>query len=329
MIPRSTVLVSQGRRIIRPARAGHKLGRFYSSPVSAEQEAALDHWIQQAHTAQHLYHDGLSSSKVADLYCTLPTRDAAHAPPDYEPLQPLHSLVFFHARTPEAQLGVDQTDTDFCPPPPFTRRMWAGGAFRFPPTRSLCIGPAATAAVSIAKIEKKGFEQGTPMVFVHQKIDYRQYEARPRMSEDRIHVYLPREARADRRETREVTGLPEPQYNFTWTPTPTTLFRFSALTWNAHLIHLDREYAQNEEGYPERLVHGPLTALMLVEALFHEGYKGGIDNFVYRARNPVVVGRRQHVRGAFDVERAEATLWAEDDDGVVGMTGTVDLLPEL
>lgn len=47
-----------------------------------------------------------------------------------------------------------------------------------------------------------------------------------------------------------VPGLPEPKWTFSWTPTPTTLFRFSALTWNAHLIHLDARYAREEEGYP-------------------------------------------------------------------------------
>lgn len=46
--------------------------------------------------------------------------------------------------------------------------------------------------------------------------------------------------------------VPTPlKYDFklNYTPTPTTLFRFSALTFNGHLIHLDRDYAQKVEGY--------------------------------------------------------------------------------
>ena len=124
-------------------------------------------------------------------------------------------------------------------------------------------------------------------------------------------------------------GLPGPDYTYSWTPTPTTLFRFSALTWNAHLIHLDRTYAREIEGYPERLVHGPLTALMLIEALRSAGYFGRIDNYEYRARNPVLVGQRQHLNVAFGKQGEvgkTATLWAEDDAGFVGMTATVDLL---
>jgi 3-methylfumaryl-CoA hydratase len=45
---------------------------------------------------------------------------------------------------------------------------------------------------------------------------------------------------------------------------PVLLFRFSALTYNAHRIHYDREYARTE-GYPGLVVHGPLQALLMAE----------------------------------------------------------------
>jgi 3-methylfumaryl-CoA hydratase len=47
---------------------------------------------------------------------------------------------------------------------------------------------------------------------------------------------------------------------------PTLLFRFSALTYNAHRIHYDRRYAVDVEGYPGLVVHGPLQALAMAEA---------------------------------------------------------------
>ena len=46
---------------------------------------------------------------------------------------------------------------------------------------------------------------------------------------------------------------PSPDFSFTYRPTPVTLFRFSALTFNAHHIHLDKEYASQVEGYPGAL----------------------------------------------------------------------------
>ena len=45
---------------------------------------------------------------------------------------------------------------------------------------------------------------------------------------------------------------------------PVLLFRFSALTYNAHRIHYDRDYAR-AEGYPGLVVHGPLQALLMAE----------------------------------------------------------------
>ncbi|KAH3534506.1 hypothetical protein KXV64_000807 [Aspergillus fumigatus] len=50
-------------------------------------------------------------------------------------------------------------------------------------------------------------------------------------------------------------------------PTKDLLFRFSALTFNAHSIHLDTSYTQNVEGYPALLVHGPLTLTLLLTVL--------------------------------------------------------------
>jgi 3-methylfumaryl-CoA hydratase len=48
---------------------------------------------------------------------------------------------------------------------------------------------------------------------------------------------------------------------------PTLLMRFSAATANAHRIHYDWPYATGVEGYPGPIVHGPLSTLVLAEAL--------------------------------------------------------------
>ena len=57
-----------------------------------------------------------------------------------------------------------------------------------------------------------------------------------------------------------------PDFAFTLTPDATLLFQFSALTFNAHAIHLDPLYAREVEGYKERLVHGPLTLVIMLSA---------------------------------------------------------------
>jgi hydroxyacyl-ACP dehydratase HTD2-like protein with hotdog domain len=51
-------------------------------------------------------------------------------------------------------------------------------------------------------------------------------------------------------------------------PTTLQLFRYSAVTWNAHRIHYEREYAQ-KEGHPDVLVqahlHGAFLAQMITD----------------------------------------------------------------
>lgn len=51
----------------------------------------------------------------------------------------------------------------------------------------------------------------------------------------------------------------------TVTPDETMLFQFSALSFNTHKIHLDRDYARTVEGYPDLVVNGGLTTLLMTE----------------------------------------------------------------
>ena len=54
---------------------------------------------------------------------------------------------------------------------------------------------------------------------------------------------------------------------------PVLLFRYSALTFNGHRIHYDRDYVTKVEGYPGLIFHGPLQAAFIVElaAKLHGG----------------------------------------------------------
>ena len=69
---------------------------------------------------------------------------------------------------------------------------------------------------------------------------------------------------------------------------PSLLFRFSALTYNAHRIHYDRDYTRDVEGYPGLLTHGPLQALAMAEAARAAGRTVGADvSFDYRLISPL------------------------------------------
>jgi len=119
-----------------------------------------------------------------------------------------------------------------------------------------------------------------------------------------------------------VLGLPRPDFSLRFTPSPTTLFRFSALTFNGHRIHLDRDYAPSCIGITERLVHGPLTALMLLETLAYHHPEAHMKSFEYRALNPVVVNEELTFNGTWSGSK-EIALWVQNEAGVVGMKGKV------
>ena len=73
-------------------------------------------------------------------------------------------------------------------------------------------------------------------------------------------------------------------------------------------------------------MHGPLTALMLLETFAHYHPTAAIKAFEYRAYNPVVVDRPMKFFGALSPDERTARVWATTGtEGVVGMTGTIFL----
>ena len=65
------------------------------------------------------------------------------------------------------------------------------------------------------------------------------------------------------------------------------LFRFSALTYNAHRIHYDHNWVR-EEGYSDLVVHGPLQALMMGELIRRSGDGLVGRQFAYRLVSPMI-----------------------------------------
>ncbi|KAJ7097884.1 hypothetical protein B0H15DRAFT_823136 [Mycena belliarum] len=306
--------------------------RFYSSSPAALTHGniqALDKYI--AAPKKLVLEDTFSLERLSDLFITLPTRDGTRSP--YKPprlsaaLGNGWHLAFFHARTPESLLSPDGTDgaVEFGPPEPFTQRMWASGRMSWNSRHPLLVGERATSTSTFGSVEKKGFDTKNPMVFVTQRIDITMAgKDQPSVTEERSHVYVA-DSVAPSSTPRVVKDLPASvDFSLTFTPSLTTLFRFSALMFNAHLIHLDKDWAQLKRGYPERLVHGPLTALMLLETTKFCNPAAQIAYFEYRARNPVIVNQQMTINGAW-VDDHNATVWCVNEEGVVGMTGKIKL----
>lgn len=116
-----------------------------------------------------------------------------------------------------------------------------------------------------------------------------------------------------------------PKFRYQIKPTRALLFRFSALTFNAHLIHLDKDYTRDVEGYRNLLVHGPLTLTLLLTALCHHLHGTGltISDIDYKNLAPLYVEEELAICGKPKPTRDNAwDVWIEAGDGGAAVRGT-------
>lgn len=81
------------------------------------------------------------------------------------------------------------------------------------------------------------------------------------------------------------------------------MFRFSALTFNAHMIHYNEAWARNVEGHPRVVVHGPLNLILMMD-YFRDVYGKEAREVSYRALSPLYAGDKYCVQTVYtaDVE---------------------------
>ncbi len=85
-------------------------------------------------------------------------------------------------------------------------------------------------------------------------------------------------------------------------PDTRLLFRYSALTFNTHRIHYDAPYALEQERYRGLVVHGPLTASLLLQLAAERFGENRLAQFGFRGVSPAIAGEALHLvlRGAGD-----------------------------
>ena len=226
--------------------------------------------------------------------------------------------IFFLEAKPASELGSDGHPKrgGFLPPVPLPRRMWAGGRLEF--IQPLKIGDPITRESEILSVEPKSGRSGT-LVFVTVRHTIKAAGTIAIIEEQDI-VY--REA-AQKGEPLP-PGKPAPG-NAAWSrrvmPDSTLLFRYSALTFNGHRIHYDKDYATNEEHYPGLVVHGPMQATLLLD-LCRQNARRTLKQFEYRAQHPLFAGRAFTVNGNFDAAASQADVWTANDAGNYAMRGT-------
>ncbi|MDE2982346.1 MAG: MaoC family dehydratase N-terminal domain-containing protein [Gemmatimonadota bacterium] len=202
--------------------------------------------------------------------------------------------LYFKSPVRASRLGPDGHELrgTFMPDIDLPRRMWAGGRLRS--LRPARIGARAELRSGIREVEEKRGKSGR-LVFV--TVDHTLLQdGHACVEEKQVIVY--REV-GQRLATSPAPAAPSeppvpPRMSpaATWTetflPTPVTLFQFSALTYNGHRIHYDNPYVTGGEGYRGLLVHGPLTALLLLDAARRHS-EAAVSSFRYRALAPLFV----------------------------------------
>jgi 3-methylfumaryl-CoA hydratase len=281
----------------------------------------LKKWIGRSETAT----DVVTSAPLAGLAALLD-----HATPPWRggELVPLGHWLNFLPRARQSEMDVDGHPRRgaFLPPVPLPRRMWAGGRLTF--HIPIPVGATIERRSTIADVAAKSGKSGT-MVFVTVRHEIT-IAGRLAVGEEQDIVYreMPARAAGTRPGTPaavEPEAPAEPLRASDWTrdvtPDPVQLFRFSALTFNAHRIHYDRTYCRDVEGYPGLVVHGPFIATLLLDHFLRRRPEARITSFQFRAQRPL------YDTAAFSLCMAAtptgADLWTLNQDGQTTMTSTV------
>lgn len=200
-----------------------------------------------------------------------------------DPVPSMWHWLYLLDRRRHSELGPDGHPTSGIPAPPGPgrRRMWAGG--RATTYRPLMIGEQATRHTTIARTAEKHGRTG-PLTFVTVRHEISQGGEVVVVDEQDI-VY--REGGTTALPPAPEPPPPPPGPTLSLRVDEAMLFRFSALTYNAHRIHYDLGYVPTE-GYDGLVVHGPLQALMMAEHLRREGVDLVGREFAYRLLSPMV-----------------------------------------
>lgn len=207
----------------------------------------------------------------------------------------------------------------FLPPVELPRRMWAGGRIEF--RRALRVGEDLRRDSEIVSVEAKQGKSGS-LVFVtvrHTVI------ASGEVAVVEEHDIAYREAAKPGEGPPPAKAAPaSPAWRRELVGDPVMLFRFSALTFNAHRIHHDLDYVRDHEGYPGLIVHGPLQTLLILE-LCRDNERRPVRKLEYRAQHPVFHTERFSVNGNPTADGSNIQLWTANGAGNYAMTGTAYL----
>jgi 3-methylfumaryl-CoA hydratase len=276
----------------------------------------LKNWIGSTETDV----DYVTIPSVHRLASTLDRDDPM--PKFGDPLPIGWQSILFPRVVRQSQIGADGHPQrgDFLPPVPLPRRMFAGK--RTTIHAPLQVGDEVRRESTIQSVTPKTGRSGQ-MVFVTVKTEMHS----PRglaITEEQDIVY--------REEPDPNAPAPAPQKapgDAVWqrdvTPDPVLLFRYSALTFNGHRIHYDHPYVTKEEGYPNLVMNGGLTTLLVYE-LARANAATPLRTIASRNVRPLFVDRRFSICAQPSGDGKTAKLWVVDDEGALALSADAEFV---
>lgn len=273
-------------------------------------------WVGKTANSQ----DDITAFPVKALAATLDYEEQPLARGDA--IAPLWHWLYFLPVHRQSETGSDghASRGGFLPPIPLPRRMWAGSRLEF--HQPLRIGESARKVSTILDVNAKTGRSGA-LAFV--TVEHKYYgQSGLAITEEHDIVY--REAASPDAPAAEAV---EARHDEEWiqeiVTDPVLLFRYSALTFNGHRIHYDKEYVTGVEHYPNLIVHGPLQATLLLELVRNNLPDATVTRFTFRGVRPAFVPQRLYVCGKRDEDGKSVALWIRHEDGALGMTATAEL----
>lgn len=212
--------------------------------------------------------------------------------------------AYFTPLYPQSDLTVQgyPRDNDLFPPIQQSSRLWLGGRLEF--KNPLTVGTPANRYSIITEVKEEEKAEGVKVYLsLQHQISTKGSVA---IQEDQHFLYRTPSEKGAHPTRSEPMDL-DPDWQKSTRPDSILLFRFSALTYNAHRIHYDQDYARNVEGYPNVMVHGPLLLLLALES-FRSQFDGKIlEDVTYEIRGPVYLGEQITISGK-DVDNQKTEL---------------------
>lgn len=276
--------------------------------------------LYQEWLGKEAFNESAIGPEIANLMNATLNREPVFALGDELP--PGWHWLYFHDAVLCSELGVEGHPRlgGFMPPVDFgdgavPRRMWAGGTLTF--EAPIHLGDHAYKRSVIRSITPKVGRSGQ-LCFVEVEHEIGVGE-RCCLREEQTIVY--REANISggsitKRGNPLAGSAPtDAEFSATYQPDPVMLFRYSALTFNAHRIHYDVDFCRQHEGYPDLVVHGPLTATLLLDLFHWQLPNHHLRSFAFRSLRPLFNPHPFMVNG-----KRSGDAWVANGDGRLAMT---------